>query len=256
MDPNFLLQLSPLELRWLAASFGILHLPVLDDPLRHVPNSQLTDEFKNSMNSLETRGLVSRASSGWQVDRLPAAILKWLGSAAVMLVVDLHLRAGLSRRIQVFTQDDVCMLVSLEDGKYHFLFLPGRMASSDHLLDQFGASSADPEPAPANYTISQPVTILRTAWTNPALAGQMLKVSRFEPGMIESLLAWAASLEWIIALNRIQLEGEEAGSKDQAIVCGSSHGRWSGRVSGNADDAVTLSSIALNEIRDLIGCLL
>jgi len=256
MDTGYLLKLSPLELHSLAGSFGIIRLPLLDDPLRHTPNSQLADDLKNGMDSLESRGLVSRVSSGWQVDRLPAAIVKWLGLASNMLVVDLQLRAGLSRRAQVFTQNDVCMQVSLEDGTYQFLFLPGCTVLSDHLLDWFGASFVDLKPGSVNYALSQPITILRAAWTNPALAGKMLKVTRLKSKEIKPLLTWAESLEWIVALNHIQLEGEEAGSKDQAILCGTRHGCWSGRVYGNTDDAVTLSPVTLDEIRDLIDHLL
>lgn len=252
MVANYLFQLSPLELNWLAGAFGITRLPLIDDPLRHIANSQLAEEAKVGLASLQSRGLIQRASGGYQVDRLPAAIVKWLGSSAGMLILDVHTRHGISRHAQVFTEEDASMSVSLEEGNYQFLFLPGHRAVSEYVFNQAGASFADQKGASAQYALSQPVTILRTVWTDPSLAGKMLKVIGLKPKETKPLLAWAESLEWIVTLNHVQLVGEKAGEERNVTLCGNKQQCWAGCVDGAVDKAVVLSSINMQEARSLV----
>jgi hypothetical protein len=256
MTTSYLLQLSPLEIHWLADSLGIPHLFLLDDPVRHIPGSQLAFELKKGMETLESRGLISRASSVWQVDRLSAAVIKWLGSADSALLMDLHIRDGLSRRSQVFTQDDASMQVTLEDGKYHFLFVPRSKVLSDHLLNLFGASFSGPKSSAIKYMLSQPATILHTSWSNATLAANMLKVTQLKQKEIKPLLMWAESLQWIVTLSRIQLEGEKNGNQEQTILCGNKQGTWSGSVGANTEEKVTIASIDEVQTRALIESLL
>jgi len=254
---TFHFKLSPAELHWLAGAFGLAHLPLLDTPVHNLPTSQFKEaELKNGLASLQSRGLISHASVSYQVDRLSAAVIKWLGSAASMLLLDVHTRSRTSHRAQVFSEEDASMYVSLEDEKYQFLFLSGRRAVSDYLLDQVGASFADLKTATAKYALSQPVTILRTAWTDPSLAANMLKVTGLKPKEIKHLLAWAESLEWIVTLNHVQLEVEEIGKERKAILCGNKQGCWSGGIEGKAEDRITLTPISLREAHPLIENLL
>jgi hypothetical protein len=243
MTANYLFQLSPLELHWLADAFGVARLPLSDDPLRHVPDSRRKTEVQNGLTSLESRRLISRASSGYQVDQLPAGIIQWLGSATGMLILDVYTCNGISRHAQVFTQEDTSMSVSLEEGNYQFLFLPTGRAVSDYLLKQVGASFADPKAAAPKYALSQPVTILRAAWKDPSLAGRMLKVIGIKPKEAQSLLAWAASLEWILALDHIQIRGKDDQGGRKAVLCGTSQTSWLADMDGQPDEIAGFSPV-------------
>lgn len=256
MVANYLFQLSPLELNYLAGAFGIIRLPLIDDPLRHIPNSQLAEEVKAGLASLQSRGLIQRASGGYQVDRLPAAIVKWLGSSAGMLLLDIHTRHGISRHAQVFTEEDVSMFVSLEEGNYQFLFLPDHRTVSEYVFNQASASFADPKGASAQYTLSQAITILPTVWTDPSLAAKMLKVIGLKPKEIKPLLVWAESLEWILALKNVQLLEGEIGIKRSVILCGNKQKCWAGHVDEEANKAIILHPISIRAARSLIEDLL
>jgi len=243
MAANYLFQLSPLELHWLAGALGVARLPLSDDPLRHIPNSRLETQLQNGLTSLQSRGLISQASGTYQVDRLPAAIVKWLGSAASVLIVDVHMRNGISRHAQVFTEQDTSMSVSLEDGNYQFLFLPTGRAVSDYVLNQAGASFADLKTAAAKYALSQPVTVLRAAWKDASLAARMLKVVGIQSKEAQSLLAWAASLEWMVALDHVQINGKDAAGAGKAVLCGTSQKSWLARMDGQPDETAIFSPV-------------
>lgn len=253
----FSFKLSPTELHWLAGAFSITSLPLPEHPFHSIKAVQQKPQLLQGLNSLRERGLVrGSAATSWQVDRLPAAIVNWFGSAARMLILNVHARDGGVRRAHVCTENDVSVYVTVEGDTYHFLFFPNCGALTEYLLDQFGASFSDPRTAAAQYAFPQPVTILRSAWTDASLAAKMLKVSRLKPKEIKSLLAWAGSLEWIVTLDHIQLDGEEAGRDSQTILCGNRQRCWSGRAGGDSDEAVTLSPINLVETQALIQNLL
>ncbi len=242
-ETGFHFELSPLELHWLAGALRLPRLPLTDDPLRHIPYSQLEVELKSGFTSLQTRGLINQTSKGCQVDRLPAAVIKLLGSAKDMLILDVYNCHGISRHAQVFTQEDTSMSVSLEEGNYQILFLPTGRAVSDYLLTQVGASFADPEAAAPQYALSQPVTILRAAWKDPSLAGRMLKVIGIKPKEAQSLLAWAASLEWIVALDHIQIRGKVAVGGRKAVLCGTGQKSWLADMAGQPDETAAFNCV-------------
>ncbi len=251
-ETSFDFPLSPAELHWLAGAFGLIRLPLPDDPLRYMPFSQREIELKKAVASLGARGLISQTSAGYQVDRLPAAIIQWLGSAANMLKLDIHARSGIARRAQVFSREGMSMYVSLEEERFHFLFLPDGQAVSDYLLNQLGAAFLDPKPAAVKFAFSQPITILCAAWKDRVLAAKMLEVTHLKAKEIKPLLVWAESLEWVATLTQVQLEGKEAMEKSQTLLCGNKHGCWAGRVDSNPDEPVQFSSMNEKETRTLL----
>lgn len=253
MDTSYTLQLSPLELHWLAAAFNIMRLPLPDDPMRNVPPSQLEAAAPKAMQSLEARGLISRASARPQVDRLPIAIVRLLGLAAAALKIDIHRRGAATRHAQIFTQAGMIMYVELEGDQYTFVLFQDPDAVSDHLLAKAGGSFADAKPASKKkFTLSQPGTILPVAWTEPALATNMLKVVGYGSQEIPPLLEWAESLEWIIAVSSVTLNGAKNGNTKQAVLCGDAAACWSGSADGGADDQISLAPAGLKQVRELI----
>lgn len=253
MDTTFTFQLSPLELHWLAAANNILSLPLPDDPLRNTPPSQLAADMPKAMQSLEARGLIGRGTSRPVVDRLPLAIIRLLGTATEALKIDIHRRSAATRHAQVFTQGAMIIYVELEGDQYTFVFLQDPDAVSDHLLAKVGGSFADSiPPSKKKFALSQPGTILPVAWTEPALAANMLKVVGLRPNEIPLFLEWAGSLEWIISVSSVTLKG----AKNEAVFCGSSAACWSGSAIGGADEQISLAPAGLKQVRDLFTHLL
>jgi hypothetical protein len=250
MTASYLLQLSPLEFHWLSDSFGMPRLPLIDDPLRHTPRSKLAAESKNAIASLESRGLINHASSRWQVDRLLATAITWLGTANSLLVIEINTREGSSHFAQVVSQGDVCMHVSFEDGKYQLLFLPGHAALSDHLFDQLGACSAKSRSA-AQYVVSQPDTILRTVWKDATLASNMLRITGLETTTIKATLSWADSLNWVSVIRHAQID-DKKGTEQQIVLCGNQHETWSGTLVPDTDERFLLASMDKTQVEAFI----
>jgi hypothetical protein len=254
---SFHFELSPAELHWLSGAFGFMHLPLTSDSISRLSLEPRKDAIRSAQDSLQHRNLIHRVpGQGWQVDRLPAAIVRWLGSATTTLLLDYYSHSQVPHQAQIFTESERIMHITVEEDKYCFLFLPDRQALIHYLLDQFGASLQNHEPAATKFTLPQPVTVFRSAWTDSALAAKMLKVIQFETKEIKSLLTWAGSLEWVVTLKQAQIEAKAAGKKRQAVLCGNEKGYWAGELDGDVDSPVTLSPVNMEKIRALIYSLL
>ena len=87
---SFHFYLSPAELHWLAGAFGLTRLPLADDRSRDLPASKLEIELQAALASLQTRGLIINSGGvRWQVDHVPAALIRWLGDARRMIIVEI-----------------------------------------------------------------------------------------------------------------------------------------------------------------------
>lgn len=250
---GFHFELSSAELRWLASAFGVTRFPLRGSALNSLPEIQIKVELKKGLESLNDRGLVQRVSANWQVDRLPSAIINWLGSATSMLILNIHSCEKPSSSLQIFIEQDANMVVENQDDTYRFLFLPGQKELTDHLLEKMGASIADRKQAPVKYSLSQPVTVLRTAWKDPSLAEQILKVIGLDPKASKTLLAWTGSLKWVASLEWGSIEAGSFTENRQAFLCGNSQGIWAGRSDKKiGDDLIELSPVTLEEMRNQI----
>ena len=253
-DQNiFHFDLSPAELRWLSGALGILQLPLFDDSFFGSSLSAQQIMIREAQDSLQQRNLIRRVpKQGWQVDRTPAMIAQWLGSAASMLSIDIHTPSASTRHARVFVENETSMHVTVEKDRYHFSLAPSRVTMVDYILEQLGVSLLDMETAGEEYRLPQPITVLRSMWTDATLAAKMLRVARMASMDIRSLLAWGASLNWIVAFHPIQLSVEGSSSQTQAILCGSMRRCWSGYIDVRSDHVVTLSPIEMEAIRSLI----
>jgi len=257
MSENYEFQLTPEELFWLAKAFQINSLRLPQNPLAKFGAHETKEILNRAQESLNRRSLIQPSDGGaWQVDRLPAAIVRWLGSEVNMLTLEAHTPNGVSRYARVFSEHEVDMFVKLDRDGYHFVFLQDREATSTYLLDWFDASFLHTKIATEKYMILQPVTIMRSAWNDPALATKMLTVTGQKPKDIKSILAWMKTLEWVLTFNRVDLEEEKARIKSQTIFCGNKQKAWSGDLDQSSDDAVMLSPINLESIRSVISNLL
>jgi hypothetical protein len=71
----------------------------------------------------------------------------------------------------------------------------------------------------------------------------MLKVVGIKSKDAQSLLAWAASLEWIVALDHIQIRGKDAAGGRKAVLCGTSQTSWLADMDGQPDEIATFSPV-------------
>lgn len=245
-ETAFHFQLSPAELHWLAGAFGQTRLPLPDDPLRALPPVQREAQLMQALASLQTRGLIRRAPGlGWQVDRLPAALVRWMGAAEWMLAAEIHTREGISRRAGIFNEQTAGMSVTLEGSAYRFVLYRDFDALIAGLLAWLGASFADPAPAAPTYTLHQPLTILRAAWQDAALAAKMLKRTGLSPKETKAALAWLESLQWAAALTRLHLEAQRPQAEAEAILCADGQRVWAGLGAGDESGALSLKPISL-----------
>jgi hypothetical protein len=240
---TFNFELSPAELAWLGGAFGHRRLPL--------PGPLPADEASRraAQDALQARRLIRRVpGQGWQVDRLPAALVSWMAAAGRTLDVEAHTRAGGLRRARCFCKGQAQLWVAWDDAGYHFDILPDLAALGNFLPGWLGGSAPEPAPDPVQYVFPQPLVILPAAWTDAARAGRMLAAAGLPSGETPALQAWAETLAWIAAFTPLALEGEAPQAGTQTFLCGGRRGVWLGNAEAAAEESVRFTPLHPAEI--------
>jgi len=241
----FHFDLSLAELHWLAGAFSVSHLPLPDDSMSGRTLSQLEAEQKNGHASLLTRGLVRPSPSfGWQVDRLPTAIIQWIASAQSLLRLEHIHKSGATRRIHIFTMGEQGMSVEMNADTVQFTLYETRAMLIESAL-QWLAVSPVTEKSEKNYQLPQPQTFLPAAWENPNLAEPMLNTAGI--AIKKDTLIWINSLEYVTSFNRLELSGEENKTVNQFTICGNKKSTW-GRTSKENNENVSFVPMTKKKI--------
>lgn len=228
MNPEgaFDFYLSPAEVHWLAGAFGVAWLPLPDDPLRDRPRFQVEAGLQEAFSSLQVRGLLRLIPGiGWQLDRLPAALVRWVGEAEWMLCLEVQPREKPSRRRNIFPAGEEALVVFLENGVFHFALYPDSeqlIAETLVWLDGPWAETSLPEKHV--FVLPEPETVIRAAWRDRSTATSILRAAKMSPEKSEAVLGWLDSLQWLVSCACVQLAGEKIEVERRSFWCGD--GRW------------------------------
>lgn len=217
------------ELHWLAGAFGIVSLPLPDHAQEDNSRAQLIERQKKGHASLLRRGLVQPSPGfGWQVDRLPAAIVQWMASADSMLRVERIERENGKRVMNVFTSNDQALSVEIMEGNARFLLYKTRVVLRKTL---FGWLKIPPKQGVSKevFLIPQPQTFFSVAWRDPELGEKILANASLSK-RLKSIAQWTATLDWLFVLNNIGINGHLKGASAQFYLCGNNKSQWGGRV--------------------------
>jgi len=222
-------ELSLAELHWLAGAFGISSLPLPRETFDGLTPPQLEERQKNGHASLLTRGLIRPSPGfGWQVERLPAALLQWISSAPSLLRLERIPKDGAAQRIHLFTAGDQGLSLEMDDDTARFVIFQTRRLLQESAV-RWLALPAGAKKSTTAHDLPQPFTFLPTAWNDPALAARILKERGVNAKTAQSTLTWAVSLEWVIALSKVKLEGQRNVIASQFVLCGNAKSIWGGR---------------------------
>jgi len=227
----FPFDLSRAELHWLAGAFGIasLPLPPSGDAPSGLSPSQMEARQKDGHASLLTRGLIRPSPGfGWQAERLPAALLQWIASAPSLLRLECIPKNGDARRIHFFTADAQGLSLEMHGDTARFVLFQTHRLLLDSAM-RWLALPAGTKKSAFVHELPQPLTFLPTAWNDPTLAARILKERGVNAKTAQSTLTWAVSLEWVIALSKVKLEGQRNVIANQFVLCGNAKSIWGGR---------------------------
>jgi len=222
-------ELSLAELHWLAGAFGIASLPLPEDAPAGLSPAQMEARQKDGHASLLTRGLIRPSPGfGWQVERLPAALLQWISSAPSLLRLERIPQDGAAQRIHLFTAGDQGLSLEMDGDTARFAIFQTRRLLQESAV-RWLALPAGAKKSTTAHDLPQPFTFLPTAWNDPALAARILKERGVNAKTAQSTLTWAVSLEWVIALSKVKLEGQRNVIASQFVLCGNAKSIWGGR---------------------------
>jgi hypothetical protein len=260
MNTNYTFQLSHDELFWLAQAFKIISLPLPGVALSNHSSQQIKQFVSHGETSLRTRSLIRQSSDRkWQVDHLPAAIVRWMGTSKWKIIVKVFRKDRKISQLHAFVEE--AGLSVAESGKDYLCVLYPDVAALQTGIWEWIESALDSPSELKNtfipdsiiYQLPQPETLIPFAWRNNKLAEGILK--RYLPDVKHNKLTakWLDSLEWAATLTRVNLETKSAKAEKQSILCGAGQGVWTGGGSLPQPDLVSLTPISWRDVRSRMG---
>jgi len=226
-NPIYTLDLARGELYWLAGSFGVTNLPVPDDAWHGLSMEAYEADVQKGNASLLARGLIRPSPGfGWQVDRLPSAIIQWLSNANSLLRLECIPKIGETRIAHYFTSGDQGLSVEIDTDVAHFTLYKSRAVLTEAILSWL-ALPTTAKNVEAAYQLPQPEAFLPAAWKNPKLSEKMLRAADIlDKGKV--ITTWINSLEYVVILNKVQVDGRIYNVIDRFSICGDKKLIWGG----------------------------
>lgn len=222
----YTLSLSPAELRWLAGSFGLTRLAL---PVDLPPAS--AHQLRLGQESLAGRGLIRRdPGTGWQADQLAVFLVQWLGTAEAYTRLEVHPRRGEPVRAGIYSLRGLYLLIGCAQEQVECLFLSDEKALMAELVRRLDPSIGSGHrlktvrAGEGEYTLPQPLELIRAAWQDPNPVRRALVNSGLSKREAASTLAWIQSLKTVITFSPVPQEG-----KEPLLLCGDGSGLWAGR---------------------------
>jgi len=249
MTPNYIFQLSRVELYWLVGSFGITNILILDEAWRGRSIRDYEADLQEGNASLTTRGLIRPSPGfGWQVDRLPAAIVQWMATANSMLRVEHIEKNSVKSNLHIFTSGEQALSIEIENDIAHFVLYKTRTAMKKTLQKWLNIPAKSGK-SKDTFSIPQPQTFIPVAWKDPKLAAQILK-NNDPSANSKTLIEWAASLKCLVVFSKVQINSEAGGASAQFTLCMDGKSLWGGGVDHQetANHFAMFSTMTLKEL--------
>ncbi len=241
----FPFDLSRAELFWLAGAFGISSLPLPDATLERLTPDQLEQRQKAGHVSLLARGLIRPSPGfGWQVERLPAALVQWISSASSLLRLEHISKDGSARNLHLFTSGSQGLSLEINGETACFIIYQTRSRLQDAIMRGLSLPSKTKK-STSVHKLPQPLAFFPTAWKDTSLAARILKEHGIDSKSAKSALDWAVSIEWIVALSKVRIEGTGIAIAEQFALCGDAKSMCGGR---NDEQYVSFAHIATKTI--------
>jgi hypothetical protein len=243
------LDLARGELYWLAGSFGVTNLPIPDDAWRGLSAQDYEVDVQKGNASLLTRGLIRPSPGfGWQVDRLPSAIIQWLSSANSLLRKEYIPKIGETRIAHFFTSGEQGLSVEIDTDVAHFTLYETRAVLIEAIFNLLALPTTAKNTETA-YQLPQPEAFLPAAWKNPELSEKMLRAAgTFDK--VEDVTTWVKSLEYVIVVSKVQVDGRGNKTTGQFSICGDKKLVWGGEVENEKVSFALVPSKELTAIID------
>lgn len=239
-DANvFTFDLSRAELYWLAGAFGIVSLPLPDNASLRISPVQQDSLQKDGHASLLTRGLLRPSPGfGWQVERLPAALVQWIASAPSLVRLERIARDGTTRRAHLFTSGEQGLFLKMDGDAAHFVIYKSLSFLREAALRWLSLPQKMKSTAVKVQALPQPLIFLPAAWKDPQLAARILEERGAKAS--KTTLNWVSKLEWAAALSLVKLEGRRNSILRQFVLCGNENSAW-----GEDEEEATASFVPM-----------
>jgi hypothetical protein len=249
MSDNYEFQLASGELFWLAKAFQIRSLRLSQNPFAKFAPYQTKEVLSRAQESLKLRGYIQPLDGQkWQVDHLPAAIIRWLGTTERRIEAQVITRDGGARKANLFIETDMNMIALDEGDSYRFILFPDRPGLISALLDWMDIP-ATPKVDSGSYALPQPEAVIPAAWRDKKIVESVLKRAGHSSSQVKAALKWMGSLQWVATLSRLRFKDNSPMAEARCAICADRQTVWFG---GRDSDPSALLSLSAISRKDLI----
>lgn len=240
-ESNFQLELSASELYWLASAFGQLRLPLIENPFAGLTSSRLQAVLDEGQASLQQRRLIQRQpGAGWQVERVAAALTRWLTEPENVIVIEVHQQDGTKRRAIAYHREDVALFME-ESTPMRFTLhskAPGLLSSIEAFLNIMADSNIPAE----DLQIIQPEYLLPLTWYSPKSAVTVLERAGLSHNEATGVTSRLEKITGTALLTSYKLEGNTMHTTDRQIILWRDEGCWAGEISDDGLNTIPFHS--------------
>jgi hypothetical protein len=191
---SFRLAFSLPEMSWLAGILGFirLNLPV---PLPRLKDSQI----REAQESLAERNLIQRMpGAGWQVDRLAAFLVHWLGEAERGAFLEIHRRGLELKKASLYQLKELFLMATCHPSDLEFILFSNEKKVWEEWTRRLGVAAG--EAGKDVYRFSESIPLIELAWRNPEAARRALSIAGIPKTAGSSTLAWIDSLRTAVLI--------------------------------------------------------
>jgi hypothetical protein len=215
--------LSTDEVFWLSGMFGLLRFPFIEMRSRAHYDSV---SIQRGQSRLQERGWIRyQTSTGWEIDPLPAALMRWITDAEVCLSLLVRHRNESAKRCDIYCFDKVGLLVTFEPEYFHFQISLRDSDLTIFLIKSIPNLAMAESSELRSYSVTQPEEMVHAAWNSAEALHKAIRHQGYQENEVYLVSEWLKNLTWFAHLTYQKTANRSVVSK-HFFVCGNNKTNW------------------------------
>jgi hypothetical protein len=204
------------ELYWMAGVLGFMRLT-----LPMTPSTLSETQIQKAQESLSARGLIRRVpGAGWQVDRLTAFLVHWLGETERCAFLEIHRRDGKLQKAGLFQLNELSLMVLHDQENIEFILCSDNNALWSEWTRRFGIATGGADKGA--YQLPELVQLIELAWRNPEAARRAFLIAGIPKAAGSAILTWIDSLKTAVLFTPFPAQSDSK----LLILCSDGKSAW------------------------------
>lgn len=204
---KYTLELTDSELYWLASAWGFSRLPLINNEFQNFFQREIDARLDDARASLLNRGLIKPSSGfGWQLESVPAGLVRWIATANQVSVFKISYRTGATLFANFYHQDKHSLSLLKKNDVYEFSLY---QQPDEHVKQMIAWMSAEKTSAhEKNVVLPTQVTgsLIRDMWRDHEITQNYIQNSGWDDS---SNIPWIETTDRFVTLTFYKIQAEK-----------------------------------------------